>query len=197
MFKTIAKLIGNTERTIFAWKKENRPIVSLIQKYFSEEDLQEFIETGEISKFRSMVSFQDGIEKSFESLFNSIMRITGSHGLYYFFMFLEKHKSELFEIHNNYNSLHEIGRPNQCNVRLISKLDEFYIDEKLYEQADLKQYFSELTVLLFESKYEVRLYLFQSFNTDFKYVKSKEIKAAYGLFKSSKDAQSFIQKIYS
>jgi len=50
MYKVIAKLIGNTERTIFAWKKENRPIINFFEKYFSEEDLEEFLTTGKIEK---------------------------------------------------------------------------------------------------------------------------------------------------
>lgn len=33
------------------WKKENRPITVLIEKYFTDKDLQEFLDTGKISKF--------------------------------------------------------------------------------------------------------------------------------------------------
>ncbi len=50
MYKTIAKLVGNTERTIFAWKKEQRPIINLLEKYFSKQELEEFINTGKITK---------------------------------------------------------------------------------------------------------------------------------------------------
>tara|TARA_R110002050_G_scaffold243131_3_gene379607 strand:- start:557 stop:700 length:144 start_codon:yes stop_codon:yes gene_type:complete len=45
MYKAIAKLIGNTERTIFAWKKEDRLIINFLEKYFTKEDLKEFIKT--------------------------------------------------------------------------------------------------------------------------------------------------------
>lgn len=33
------------------WKKENRPIVRLLEKYFTEDDLKEYLETNKISKF--------------------------------------------------------------------------------------------------------------------------------------------------
>ena len=37
MYKVIAKLIGNTERTIFAWKKENRSIINFLEKPICNE----------------------------------------------------------------------------------------------------------------------------------------------------------------
>ena len=53
MYKVIAKLIGNTERTIFAWKKENRSIINFLEKYFSEEDLEEYLRTGKIDRLEN------------------------------------------------------------------------------------------------------------------------------------------------
>jgi hypothetical protein len=43
-------LFQNTIRTISNWKVEKRPIISLLEKYFSKEDLEEFLETGKIQK---------------------------------------------------------------------------------------------------------------------------------------------------
>ena len=45
---TISKIIGNTPKSIENWEKEERKILELIYKYFTEEDLREFLETGEI-----------------------------------------------------------------------------------------------------------------------------------------------------
>jgi hypothetical protein len=50
MLKTYSKLLQNTTRTISNWKKEGRAIISLLEKYFSKEDLEEFLETGKIQK---------------------------------------------------------------------------------------------------------------------------------------------------
>lgn len=47
----MSKIFGFSSPTYFRWKKENRPIINLIEKYFSKKDLKEFLETGEINKF--------------------------------------------------------------------------------------------------------------------------------------------------
>lgn len=64
MYKTIAKLIGNTERTIFAWKKENRPIVKLIETYFTKDDLEEFLKTNKIQKMELLKKVENDIYSS-------------------------------------------------------------------------------------------------------------------------------------
>lgn len=35
----------------FKYKKEERPVVSLLEKYFSQDELEEFLETGRIKKY--------------------------------------------------------------------------------------------------------------------------------------------------
>lgn len=54
MYKEIAELIGNNDKTIYRWKKEGRPIISLLEKYFTKEDLEEFLETGKIQKLDNL-----------------------------------------------------------------------------------------------------------------------------------------------
>lgn len=39
-----------TDRTYSNWKSENRPIIALIEKYFTKNDIKEFIDTGNINK---------------------------------------------------------------------------------------------------------------------------------------------------
>ena len=58
----IEKLFGFTEATYYNWKKENRPIISLI-KYFNDEELEEFLNTGEINS----LGFYKSKEKSARS----------------------------------------------------------------------------------------------------------------------------------
>ena len=64
MYKTISTLIGNTERTIFAWKREKRPIIKLFEKYFTKNDLEEFLEYGKIQKFESLSTYNKIVEKN-------------------------------------------------------------------------------------------------------------------------------------
>jgi len=61
---TIAKIVGNSAKTIDNWEKENRPIIKLFDLYFKEGDLIEFLEEGRISKFEKTrpVHTEDNLE---------------------------------------------------------------------------------------------------------------------------------------
>jgi len=62
MINTICKIMTISRSGYFKFKKEKRPVVSLLETYFSEDELNEFLSTGKIRK-------QDLIkEYSFESL---------------------------------------------------------------------------------------------------------------------------------
>lgn len=50
MQKTIAKLFDVHQNTVSNWKKENKPGLNLILKYFSKQELEEFLETEKIEK---------------------------------------------------------------------------------------------------------------------------------------------------
>lgn len=54
----IAKIIGNTAKTIFLWRKEQRPIIKLLDKYFSDSDLKEFLDSGSISSLDQVKTYQ-------------------------------------------------------------------------------------------------------------------------------------------
>lgn len=53
-YKIVMELFQFSRQSWNNWKKENRPIVLLIEKYFTNQDLQEFINTGSISKLETM-----------------------------------------------------------------------------------------------------------------------------------------------
>lgn len=48
--ETMAKLFSTSEGTYYKWKKEERPIIKLLDKYFDKTDLEEFLVTGNIKK---------------------------------------------------------------------------------------------------------------------------------------------------
>lgn len=48
----IVELLGfGSQNTYYSWKKEQRPIIDLLEKYCTKEDLKEFLSDGKISKF--------------------------------------------------------------------------------------------------------------------------------------------------
>ena len=51
---SIARLFEMTSQGIGKWKKEKRPIISFIEKYLNDENIQEFLETGKIEKFENI-----------------------------------------------------------------------------------------------------------------------------------------------
>lgn len=44
----LAKLFGNTERSIANWRIEKRPIIDLIESCFSEDEIIDFVQSGNI-----------------------------------------------------------------------------------------------------------------------------------------------------
>ncbi len=56
MKKAILKLLDVSDKTFYNWRKEKRPIIKLFEKYFTKEDLEEFLETEKISKFESQIT---------------------------------------------------------------------------------------------------------------------------------------------
>ena len=52
------RLFDFNPSTYYRWKEEKRPIIGLIEEYFSLQDLHEFLETGKISKFEFVEEFK-------------------------------------------------------------------------------------------------------------------------------------------
>lgn len=49
--QSIVNLMQFSRNTYYVWKRENRPIVFLLEKYFTKEELEEFLETGRVRKY--------------------------------------------------------------------------------------------------------------------------------------------------
>jgi len=50
----IAKVLGVSVKSVYNYIKENRPIISLLDKYCSDSDLKEFLENGSISRLEKL-----------------------------------------------------------------------------------------------------------------------------------------------
>lgn len=57
-YKIMTDLFQFSRQSWNNWKKEERPIIALLEKYFTKEDLEEFLETGRISKFEIIEEFK-------------------------------------------------------------------------------------------------------------------------------------------
>lgn len=52
--KIVCKLFGFTKSTFYNWKKEKRPVIMLLEKYFSDDDLKEWNEHKKIQKLDNL-----------------------------------------------------------------------------------------------------------------------------------------------
>lgn len=57
IIETTVKLLGVSKNSYWNYRKQKRPVMFLLEKYFTKEDLQEFLYTGRISKFEEGVSY--------------------------------------------------------------------------------------------------------------------------------------------
>lgn len=48
--KIVLKLMCFSRNTFYVWKREKRPIIKLLNKYFTDIELEEFVLTGKINK---------------------------------------------------------------------------------------------------------------------------------------------------
>lgn len=90
--KLISEILQVSERTIFRWKNENKPIIELLYKYFSDEDLTQFINSQKIEKFEGIDEFQKikiNFIKDFERKF--IFSIV-NYGMRFIDMIMERNK---------------------------------------------------------------------------------------------------------
>lgn len=79
MILTISKILGNTPKSVSNWKNEKRPIISLLYKYFSKEELEEFLSTGKIDKFENIYFIQNFYQEQFFQFFQIILHSSDKH----------------------------------------------------------------------------------------------------------------------
>lgn len=54
-----AELFQFHPKTYYSWKKQEIPVIMMVDKYFSEKDLVEFLELGKISKYDKANDFSE------------------------------------------------------------------------------------------------------------------------------------------
>ena len=129
MYKAISKLIGNSERTIFTWKKENRLIIKLIEKYFTKEDLVQFIHTGNISRYDLINVYS---QKQFDEYFFFIEKLADTleeEGIFLYFNFLDKFGQNIFDDLLHYSSNKSNMIDTKVNILLLRYLNKYYASE--------------------------------------------------------------------
>ncbi len=131
MFKKIAELIGNNDKTIYRWKKEGRPIINLLEKYFTKENLEEFLSTGKIDKFEYTDSYLQNLE----------MKCFNIHG-----RFEEIRIKTRYPSHGDYNVISISSTPNAYMLYVVPFLKKYEEEIKLFNSNNFKDNFFDLAL---------------------------------------------------
>lgn len=70
--KNILKLMCYSRNTYYVWKREKRPIIDLLDKYFQDYEITEFLETGKITRFENSEECEI-LNEEFEKIYNSFV----------------------------------------------------------------------------------------------------------------------------
>lgn len=153
-YKLIAsQIFSTTLSTYYNWDKEHRPIIALLEKYFTKEELEEFLGTGKIEKFENINSVgmvwkrnrKAYLEYFTQNKIESIQRWDEQSSLLLYFTFLHFLKYNYanfnsfhaamisFSISSSWNLLGEDSTNNYISIkapsrRLIPFLD--YLDQQ-------------------------------------------------------------------
>lgn len=120
--ETMAKLFSTSEGTYYKWKKENRPIIKLLEKYLERSEIEEFLETGKIIKFERKEIYDD----YFNEMINNIIKIIYK-----------------FDVHHKFLSIILSTESNFVNlIQFETKYISLYNENKLskFELIDLIKY---------------------------------------------------------
>lgn len=143
--KTIAKLLGNTERTVENWEKENRLILLLLNQYIDEDMAQELIKTKKIRKLENLQTTKAGKDIEEHVLFHALRKIEEIPDL-----FLVGKKQFWLK-----GFLKVLESPEIFNKeKLMDKIES--LDQKFYEASNWKKLTNDFIQKNF-SKYEIEI----------------------------------------
>ena len=153
LYKEIAELIDNNDKTIYRWKKEGRPIVFFFEKYFTKEDIEEFLKSGKIEKLDSLAkldSFFNSFSLEIEKKITEKLKITGDNYSFYDFdayvslFFLKKEYRDLDDI--QLKILKYISDDNKLSqnqkisymaaISVLNKIEFYIISKELFLKDD-------------------------------------------------------------
>lgn len=154
--KLISEILEVSERTIFRWKKENKLVTDLLDKYFTDEDLIEFINTRKINKFELCSDFSYIISEKIKRYEMKFIFSISHYGIYFIDMLNNLFDGKLHkQINNNiYNESFDFEIMNDedylrfLNYVFDTKFEYFYnkLDDILikYPEPIIKEFFAEL-----------------------------------------------------
>jgi len=75
------QLFGFSKNTYYSWKREKKPIIELLNKYFTKDELLEYLETDKISNMKLLEDFKSKEEQSINAFFSLLTLLYKKDGL--------------------------------------------------------------------------------------------------------------------
>lgn len=151
MILTISKILGNTPKSVSNWKNEKRPIISLLYKYFTKQELEEFLETDKIDKFESLKTTNDFLDAYKKKYFNFInvkmghINSLSEYQLQFYFsylFFIRAHHSK-FSIHSHpfcaslsrfaLDCKEDVSSYDKDSLHIVYDIVDFLENEKMWD----------------------------------------------------------------
>lgn len=131
-FKTLmSTLFGFSAPTFYSWKKEQRPIINLLDKYFTKEDLVEFLETGKIEKLENIYFIENFYQEQFFQFFQIILH--GSEKRDAFMCMVELFSNDIENFKNFETYLIKLNKNSKISdTELINYIKEPPISNELF-----------------------------------------------------------------
>lgn len=172
MEKVILDLFKYSRGTYYTWKREKRPIIKLIEKYFTKSYLQEFLETGNIAVFELLDFAENKLSKNLFEFIESILSLSDSNIKYFYEFLVEQLKNkDLFSFDDNVKVFIWIGAYDNVQFK---KLFYEFIKNKEINGEDLFLFSEIINKLTNEDVKYLQLNLKNTFYPLYNHLNSKE-----------------------
>ena len=153
MKEEIKKILSISDKTYYNWKKEKRPIIGFLEKYFTKEELEDYLKYNKIIKLDNIdLLNQEGL-----SLYSKFVMSLGSNALNLFFELLKEITSIEKSLNDEKNG--EIIIKNNRSIEdeyilfILNKDDEKYKNEDKVMLISALNKINNITLFFYIAKY--------------------------------------------
>ncbi len=87
--QVLCDLFKFTPKTLYNWRQESRPAIEFIEKYFSEEDIQEFLQTNKMKKLENIERYAQYEKRIMDEIRNIVTSENRDFDPLYVYQFIE------------------------------------------------------------------------------------------------------------
>ncbi|MBU3014345.1 hypothetical protein KO488_06215 [Poseidonibacter lekithochrous] len=189
----ISKVLSMTPQGVGKWRKENRPIIRLIEKYFTDDDLIQFINTDSISRYDLINVYS---QKQFDEYFFFIEKLADTleeEGIFLYFSFFDKFGQNIFDDLLHYSSNKSNMIDTKVNILLLKYLNKYYASEinNNMNSKILEEPFNCLSSYLLELDIDTIYYAIFNFINN---IPNRVLDKYYATYLKSTSLNDFIKK---